>query len=54
MKINTTMLDTPKPGPGGHWFRYEAKLDPDDGTRGFGQTALEATKDLRAKVLKDA
>lgn len=36
-----------KRGPGGHWFVYEAT----DGIKfGYGQTELEARRDLQSKT----
>ena len=48
-RIRVEMLDDPKPGPGGHWFSYQAS-DPEYPDKiGYGQTAREAIQNLKGK-----
>lgn len=49
IKVEELSPDTLKRGPGGHWYCYRAWM-VGKAAQGYGQTALEATLDLKSKL----
>jgi hypothetical protein len=47
--VKTVQLEHLVRGLGGHWHRYVAYFEDDDGQRAYGQTAREAELELRKR-----
>jgi hypothetical protein len=54
MTVKTEPLKELRRGPGGHWLRYVAMNEPDNGKRGYGDTRREAEHDLRQQESSNA